>query len=243
MTEVLHHYVYKIEFETGHFYFGSRSSECEPEQDSYLGSPVTHKTHWEQHDPKKTVLMKLDTREEASEYENVLIEWGWDVCKNLSLNACNYGVAGPKYNPRGRKRTTESIEKFRSSISRPFTIVSPTGEVIVGRNLHQFCKDNNLHSSPTYQLLKGNFLHLCGWTASLNCHKLYLEGFDMRGIKWQPKKNRWQLTYLENKKRVSRIFKNLEEAKERRQHLLDSGIKFRVEVKNWKEKLKEINEK
>jgi len=54
------YYTYKIEFEDGHYYFGSRKSKVHPDQDTeYVGSPITNKNYWV--NPfKKTILNLFD---------------------------------------------------------------------------------------------------------------------------------------------------------------------------------------
>lgn len=49
------HYVYKITFQNQPYvYYGSRSCNCLPEEDSdYLGSPITNKKYWVDFEPKK----------------------------------------------------------------------------------------------------------------------------------------------------------------------------------------------
>jgi hypothetical protein len=116
----MNHYVYKIKFNTGHFYFGSRSCECLPEQDiTYLGSPVTHRKYWELHAPEKIIIRNFETREEACEHENVLIEWSWEVNKNLSLNA---SISGVKFNTLGLARDEAFKQRVSSIRQKTFQI-------------------------------------------------------------------------------------------------------------------------
>lgn len=73
------HYTYKVEdTETGEFYFGSRSCDCEPEKDvKYLGSMK----HWKPRDKKslkKIIIMEFDNRYEAMKLERYLIEKFYD---------------------------------------------------------------------------------------------------------------------------------------------------------------------
>jgi hypothetical protein len=91
-------YVYKISFdEVPHFYLGVRKGE--PEGDSYLGSPVTHKCYWEIYTPKKQILWVYDSWEEACAVETVLIKENWNnkYCLNtnangaFSLESCSKG--------------------------------------------------------------------------------------------------------------------------------------------------------
>jgi len=69
----MRHYVYRLDDPiTGEYYFGSRSCECNPENDEYMGSMKTWK-------PNKANLIKtivksdFKDRETATEYERVVI--------------------------------------------------------------------------------------------------------------------------------------------------------------------------
>lgn len=272
MTEVLHHYVYKIEFETGHVYYGSRTCSCLPDNDtSYLGSPITYKKHWEEFTPTKVILREFGTREEANEYENVLIEWAWSVNKSLSLNATIQGIkfnkVGISHTEETRKKISESNkqtyynkvhlprpEEIRRKISRSclgktksfeqvdkraydFTLISPEGEEIKGRNISDFARKNNLCPSAIINVLKGTKFHYKGWTSSLKAHHLYLENFHTRGISYDKSKRRWAVCWYEGRENIKR-FKSLDDAKKYRDGLVEQGYVFKVCVLNWKEKLK-----
>lgn len=90
-----YYYVYKIEFETGQFYIGSRTSKVLPERDTgYWGSPITHKHLWEDKTLKKTkhIIKICETDDEKRELEIKLIREAWDKYPNLSLNeTATYG--------------------------------------------------------------------------------------------------------------------------------------------------------
>jgi hypothetical protein len=87
-----YHYVYKIVFNTGQFYIGSRTTYNRPEHDvSYWGSPVTHKHLWEDktlHKEKYIIKVCKDI-EEKRELEIKLIEESRKKFPNLSLNKGN----------------------------------------------------------------------------------------------------------------------------------------------------------
>lgn len=223
-----YHYVYKIEFETGHVYFGSRSCKCKPADDvKYLGSPRKHKSHWETFVPTKVILREFDTREEANEYENVLIEWVWSVNQPLSLNA---NIGGVKFCTQGETADYKA---------KPFTVVSPQGEIISGRNLFQFCKEHNLESSNLSHVIKGELLHSKGWTANLKTHQLYLKAFEDRGIT-KIGKRRYRVRCQNEGASLSKYFKNRKEALAYRNKLESEGCIFRVVTLNWKEKIEEL---
>jgi hypothetical protein len=256
MTEVLHHYVYKIEFKTGHVYFGSRSCECEPKDDAeYLGSPQTHKSCWEGNILLKVILREFDTREEANEYENVLIEWAWLVNKSLSLNA---SILGIKFNRLGISNTEETRKKISESnkgkqghrlseevklsiskrFSKAFKIISPSGEIFEGANLTSFLKKENLHPKMMDGIIANRELHAKGWTTSWAKHSLFKEIWENRGISYYTGSSRWAVYFKEGRQQKIKYFKTKEEALIYREQLELAGYKFSVKCSNWEEKLK-----
>ena len=89
----MYFYCYKIQFLDGSYYFGSRQSVVEPSQDTYWGSPVTHKAKWEQEMFQKTILSEHANRDEALEEEKLLIGDLWktdDKCLN-AMHPSNLG--------------------------------------------------------------------------------------------------------------------------------------------------------
>lgn len=176
----MYHYTYKITFVgIDNFYFGVRSCSCQPEYDSYLGSPTAHKKYWINYEPIKTIISKHTTREEAGEYEKVLINWSWSIYKDLSLNATDNAGA---FNLLGTKQSEEHKRKRTTPLTRPFMLVSPTGEVITGTNLSLFARDNSLDQAHLCDVINGNRFHYKEWTASLEAHKLYKQAYLERGM-------------------------------------------------------------
>jgi hypothetical protein len=233
MTKV-HHYVYKIEFKTGHVYYGSRSCKCLPKDDtSYLGSPRTNKVYWDENTPVKVILREFNTREEANVYEGILIEWCWSVNKSLSLNA---NIGGVKFCTQGKVLTDDD----KISIVKPFYVVSPEGKVFEGVNLAKFCKENNLDNTHTGRVISGQQLHHKGWTASLAAHKVYLEYYRTRGVGRNGSGWSVRLGSCSGKTKC-RYFTTKEAALEFRDSLLKEGKEFFVKPVNWKEKLQEVS--
>lgn len=74
------HYVYELQFENGMKYIGARTCDCEPENDSYLGSSKVL-TKEQLNNCKKVILAKFSTREEAIAEEIRLHEL-YDVSSN-----------------------------------------------------------------------------------------------------------------------------------------------------------------
>lgn len=215
----MYHYTYKIEFETGHVYFGSRSCECLPRDDSYLGSPVTYKAHWKKFTPTKVILRTFDTRQEACEYENVLIEWCWSVNRSLSLNAT---IGGTKFSKLGVPHSQKTIElmKIKARLKadnegKEFEIISPEGIAVKVKGLARFCRENNTTQAAILSLLKGKVQHHKGWTSTWENHTKYKETYELRGLNWHKGRKRWRLhlSILENKKIYLGCYKDLQIAK------------------------------
>ena len=102
----MHHYVYKIkDYETQEYYFGSRSCECAPENDDYMGSMCTwakEEGYSPERHVKEIVCQDFSDRSEAIEYEASIIRKHWkDVLnKNYVIPGqnnvfCAYGEKNP----------------------------------------------------------------------------------------------------------------------------------------------------
>lgn len=229
------HYCYKIEFPTGHVYFGVRSCNCKPKDDTYLGSPYTHKEYWDLYEPKKTILKEFSNRKEAEEAEKFLINWQWnstDTGKNLSLNAA---ISNVNFNTLGLKLSEEAKNKM----SYCFTVYDPEGNKISGVNISNFAKQNNLNPTHLCDVVRGDRFHHQGWTVSEYAHKLYLQYFKVRGV--SKKNQRWQVPTEVDGIKVLKYFNSFEEAIEHRDKQAKKGQQFLVRPKNWKEKLQEVS--
>ena len=79
---------------------------------------------------------------------------------------------------KGRKHTPEQIAKHndairgrehtpehRAKVSKPFTVVSPNGDVISGANLAQFCREHGLNNGNMSAVLRGKKYSHKGYTA------------------------------------------------------------------------------
>jgi hypothetical protein len=86
------YYVYKITFVDGCYYYGKRTCSVTPEEDTYWGSPVTHKNKWTAMKFRKEIIAVYSSYEECSKAE---IEFILPVYKTdpLCLNVgCGRGV-------------------------------------------------------------------------------------------------------------------------------------------------------
>lgn len=148
----MYYYAYLIKFNAGQFYIGSRTSKVTPEDDKkYWGSPVTYKHLWKDTTLEKTkhILKVCSNFDEMMELEVKLIKEAWKKFPNECLNRC----ASPAFHP----KVTEEKEKN-------FILKSPTGEIVKGKNIRKFCRDNNLNQGGISSVLAGKIRSCKGWT-------------------------------------------------------------------------------
>ncbi|MBW4460558.1 MAG: hypothetical protein KME47_09995 [Nodosilinea sp. WJT8-NPBG4] len=245
-----YHYTYSISFaEIPHIYFGVRSSKCLPEEDvRYLGSPVRHKQYWKKHTPIKSILDVYLTRESAEVAERSLIATQWEKDKLLSLNArmgvLSWNTLGMKPSQKqmeavrnahlGKVPSPETKQTIREKLSKPYYLVSPAGATFQGLNLFQFCKDNNLHNSSCFNVIKGNVLHSQGWTSSIDAHHVYMEYYDLRGLSID--KKAWKVQWCKNGNQY-KYFKNKSDALAYRDELELNSHTFIIKPRGWKARL------
>ena len=60
---------------------------------------------------------------------------------------------GEKHPGYGKKRDIEIVNKIAEKKSKEFLIINPQGEIIRGKNITKFCKENNLDIGTTWNLL------------------------------------------------------------------------------------------
>ena len=117
-------YVYKILFADGCWYWGtSQYKGLPPEQDNYYGSPVTHKTKWEE--PHCKIVVKLFYEEGSRlDYEEMCIlpDLGNPKCLNehaaraFSKEVCKYGGRKAAEKSRGVPRSKEVKDKISQKL-------------------------------------------------------------------------------------------------------------------------------
>jgi hypothetical protein len=66
------------------------------------------------------------------------------------LSECRKGERHFLY---GKKRDIEIVNKIAEKKSKEFSIINPQGEIIRGKNITKFCKENNLDIGTTWNLL------------------------------------------------------------------------------------------
>jgi hypothetical protein len=178
-------YVYYSYEPWGRGYIGKRECECLPEDDvKYFGS-YRDKTF---KPTEKIILEVFDTAEESAEAEILLHDF-YKVDKNLhfankvraTTTRFYYSVSG-KDNPfYGRHHTEETRELIRSknkgkkqdrslverrtqsALKYKYLFISPNNQRYETGSASQFCIDNRLNSSASYQVAKGNWSNHQGW--------------------------------------------------------------------------------
>ena len=178
------HYVYKLEDpETGEFYFGSRSCECDPFEDKYMGSMVKWK-------PLKSRLIKTILKSDFNErinayaYErDIILEHIKNpMNKNFGIPSKNYAVGLPgEKNPFFGKTHTEEARLKISMVNRSGNKNSMWGKHFTDeskqkmreRKLGLYNGANNPRAKKLYQYdVSGNLLKI--WDCAKDCVDHYL---------------------------------------------------------------------
>jgi hypothetical protein len=163
------------------------------EDTGYMGSPVTFKELWADSNLSKTkyILREVHSVEELKRIEPKLIKEAWkrdgkDVCLNRHASPTFHPDVCVKGGKIGGKISGKKALELRIGIhaqtpeqkieygkiggkiiaertAREFTLVSPTGEVIHGRNLREFVKENNLDRRCIQKVLNGKYKHHKGY--------------------------------------------------------------------------------
>jgi len=118
-------YVYRISFEDGSWYWGSRlcPSGVLPQDDRYTGTPITHKEKWATDSFTKEIVEVFSEHAEAAAFEYSLIikDMGKDLCLNKNAGgvicpkACSAGGKKSAEKSRGKKRPAEIRQKISAS--------------------------------------------------------------------------------------------------------------------------------
>jgi group I intron endonuclease len=162
----------------------------------------------------------------------------------LNLLCPHYNISPTAGSTLGVKHSEETKNKNSEAQSQPFSIISPEGELIEGKNLRRLARENDLNHSHLAELFKDKYLHAEGWTKDLDCHKLYLEYYKERGLVYQKSVGTWRcgVKSKANPNFPRKSFKTKEEAILYRDLIEASGYKFKVQSLNWKEKLKDAKQ-
>ena len=63
----------------------------------------------------------------------------------------------------GKKHTEELKNKWKQERGRNFSILNPDGEIVSGKNIANFCRENNLNNSSINELINGKIKEHNGW--------------------------------------------------------------------------------
>jgi hypothetical protein len=146
MTRTKYHYVYKIEFKSGHFYYGKRSTYNLPEKDvNYWGTPSANQDFWKDKNNTKTkVIIKTHNSEiNALKHEGNLINESWKNNPDLCLNRTSY-TGGLHPDLRNQERNKSG--RFESTYSN----LGDTGVMRIPRSCQKYFKTilEELNSLP-----------------------------------------------------------------------------------------------
>lgn len=107
-------YTYKINFVDGFYYFGSRKSNVEPQDDVYWGSPKTHKDKWKTTMFFKTILNIFEDGKQMMNKETELIgdRYKTDpLCLNQHNNN-NFSTLGMTYTEKSREKMRRAKDNY-----------------------------------------------------------------------------------------------------------------------------------
>ena len=99
-----------------------------------------------------------ETRKKLSEARKGRNAW------NKGIPVSNKTKEKIRQKHKGRKQTEEHKLKRSESLSKQFTLVDPDGKIVSGKNVSQFCRDNNLNHSHISNVMTGKRNHHKGWT-------------------------------------------------------------------------------
>jgi hypothetical protein len=63
----------------------------------------------------------------------------------------------------GKKHTDELKDKWRRERGCEFSVLNPNGEIVSGKNITNFCRENNLHASSLNYVINGKINQHKGW--------------------------------------------------------------------------------
>jgi hypothetical protein len=99
-----------------------------------------------------------ETRKKLSESHKGRIAWNKGKCVSDVIKE------KIRQKNKGRKQTEEHKLKRAQKKSKEFTLLDPYGKIVSGKNVSQFCKDNDLNKRHIFNVLSGKRKHHKGWT-------------------------------------------------------------------------------
>jgi hypothetical protein len=156
-----YYYVYKITFDDGTFYIGSRKSKVPFEMDwKYLGSPKKHRHKWKNAKLKKILVDYYDSLEEARHAETEFILDAWEYCPEKCLNA---SLPSRKFNRESCVLGGKRAEKKKATI----ILENPSMNCkLLVYGIRPACRVLKLDYGGVCAVLRGERRHHKGWIAS-----------------------------------------------------------------------------
>jgi group I intron endonuclease len=154
----------------------------------------------------------------------------------LNLLCPHYNICKTAGNTLGQKHSEELSLKR----SKDYIFISPEGKVHEGKNVRKFCRDYKLNQPSIQKIHSGEALHYHGWTTSIEAHTLYRDCYLNRGI--NKEKKSWRVWVVKGSEKKRKNFKTKEEAINFRDSIEKEGHTFKVNCRDWKEKLLELQQ-
>lgn len=142
----------------------------------------THKNslirrYYEKYEADNLVAFQMEAcrREDLKDREQFYIN-----IYGTSKGSRSFNIAPTATGPAGVEINDEIREKMRNaheSIMTRYALISPLGELIIGKNLNLLCKNNGLSNRALLRVLKGKALNHKGWTTPEGRIK-FLESFQ-----------------------------------------------------------------
>ena len=100
----------------------------------------------------------------VSEFEDFVHfrDWSLDNGYSSGLHLCRNNDTG-NYSCSNARWDTAKANAIEARAQK-FVLINPVGEEIIGYNLRQFCKENDLSDTNLYKVLKGKRKHHKNWT-------------------------------------------------------------------------------
>lgn len=150
-------------------------------EDFYIGSAVDierrfgeHTTHLKHNNHPNRILQNMFNKYEIKNISFEIVELVPEIEKLIEKEQYYLDKLKPKYNIRkiansnlGITHSEKTKEQISKSKSKPFKIISPTGELIEGIGLNKFCRENNLHLWNTWRVVTGKRKSSQGWKCAI----------------------------------------------------------------------------
>jgi len=83
--------------------------------------------------------------------------------KRMSESQKRYAQNVKVHHNANKSKSKQHKEKIANTLSKEFILLSPNGDIIVGKNIKQFARENNLHDGNLYKVISGERQSHKGW--------------------------------------------------------------------------------